>query len=70
MVGLRKIRWQTQKEIAKKYEQSVQLQRNGDLEGYGRIMKEIEDLEKQLKHLRRTNRAICRIVTRCRSHTV
>ena len=40
-----------QKEIAKKYEQSVQLQRNGDLEAYGRIMKEIEDLEKQLEAL-------------------
>ena len=40
-----------QKEIAKKYEQSVQLQRNGDLEGYGRIMKEIEDLEKELQVL-------------------
>lgn len=38
-----------QKEIAKKYEQSVQLQRNGDLEGYGRIMKEIEELEKELQ---------------------
>ena len=36
-------------EIAKKYEQSVQLQRNGDLESYGRIMKEIEDLEKKLQ---------------------
>ena len=44
-----------QKEIAKKYEQSVQLQRNGDIEGYGRIMKEIEDLEKQLEALQRTN---------------
>lgn len=40
-----------QKEIAKKYEQSVQLQRNGDLEGYGRIMKEIEGLEKELQAL-------------------
>ncbi len=37
-----------QKEIAKKYEQSVQLQRNGDLREYGRVMKEIEDLENQL----------------------
>ena len=40
-----------QREISKKYEQSVQLQRNGDLEGYGRIMKEIEDLEKELQAL-------------------
>ena len=38
-----------QKEIAKKYEQSVQLQRNGDLEGYGRIMKKIEELDKELQ---------------------
>jgi uncharacterized membrane protein (UPF0182 family) len=38
-----------QKEIAKKYEQSVQLQRNGDLEAYGRIMKEIEELEQKLE---------------------
>ena len=42
-----------QKEIAKKYEQSVQLQRNGDLESYGRIMKEIEDLRKATGSTRR-----------------
>ena len=40
-----------QKEISKKYEQSVQLQRNGKLEAYGRIMKEIEDLEKKVEQL-------------------
>lgn len=40
-----------QKEISKKYEQSVQLQRNGKLEAYGRIMKEIEDLEKKIEQL-------------------
>jgi len=40
-----------EKEISKKYEESVHLQRNGDLREYGRVMKEIEDLEKQLQEI-------------------
>ena len=39
-------------EISKKYEQSVQLQRDGKLEEYGRLIKEIEGLETQLQELR------------------
>ena len=39
-------------EIAKKYAQSVQLQRDGKLEEYGRLTKEIEGLESQLQELR------------------
>ena len=36
------------KQIEKKYAESVHLQRNGKLEEYGKIMKEIEQLEDQL----------------------
>ena len=39
-------------QIKKKYTQSVQLQRNGKIKEYGRIMKEIEDLEVKLERLR------------------
>ncbi len=31
----------------KKYKEAVQLQRNGNLREYGKVMKEIEELEKQ-----------------------
>ena len=39
-------------QIKKKYTQSVQLQRNGKIKEYGRIMKEIEGLEEKLERLR------------------
>ena len=35
------------KERDRKYKQAVQFQRDGNLRGYAKIMKEIEDLEKQ-----------------------
>ena len=41
------------KQIEKKYAQSVQLQRNGKLEEYGKIMKEIELLEEELLRLQK-----------------
>ncbi len=41
------------KQIEKKYAQSVQLQRNGKLEAYGKIMKEIELLEEELQRLQK-----------------
>ena len=41
------------KQIEKKYAQSVQLQRNGKLEEYGKIMKEIELLEEELSRLQK-----------------
>lgn len=37
-----------QKQIERKYDESVALQRNGRLREYGALMKEIEDLERQL----------------------
>ena len=40
-----------QNKIQKKYTESVQLQRNGKLKEYGEIMKEIEDLEKELSSI-------------------
>ncbi len=36
-----------EKKISKLYEQSVQLQRNGDLRSYGKVMAEIQNLEEQ-----------------------
>ena len=36
-----------EKKISKLYEQSVQLQRNGDLRTYGKVMAEIQNLEEQ-----------------------
>ncbi len=41
------------KQIEKKYAQSVQLQRSGKLEEYGKIMKEIELLEEELIRLQK-----------------
>ena len=41
------------KQIEKKYAQSVQLQRSGKLEEYGKIMKEIELLEEELLRLQK-----------------
>ena len=41
-----------QKEIKKKFAQSVDLQRNGKIQEYGEIMKEIQDLEEELERLR------------------
>lgn len=41
-----------EKKIAKKYDEAVGLQRNGRLREYGALMKEIEDLEKELEGLR------------------
>lgn len=41
-----------QKQIKKKYEQSIQLQRNGKLREYGVLMKEIEELEQELEQIR------------------
>jgi hypothetical protein len=41
------------KQIEKKYAQSVLLQRNGKLEEYGKIMKEIERLEEELIRLQK-----------------
>jgi hypothetical protein len=40
-----------QKQIDKKYEEAVALQRNGRLREYGALMKEIEDLELKLESL-------------------
>lgn len=37
----------TRKELDRKYKLAVEFQRNGKLREYGKIMKEIEDLEKQ-----------------------
>ena len=34
--------------IDKKYEQSIEFQRNGNIREYSRLMKEIRDLEEQL----------------------
>ena len=39
------------KQIEKKYAQSVQLQRNGKLEEYGKVMQEIFLLEEELLRL-------------------
>ncbi len=39
-------------QIAKKYEASVALQRNGRLREYGDAMKEIEELERKLDGLK------------------
>ena len=39
------------KKISKLYEQSVQLQRNGDLRTYGKVMVEVEKLEQELSDL-------------------
>ena len=36
-----------EKKISKLYEQSVQLQRNGDLRSYGKVMAEIQNLEER-----------------------
>ena len=41
-----------EKKISKKYEQSVQLQRSGKIEEYGKIMLEIEQLQDELQQLR------------------
>lgn len=41
------------KQLEKKYAQSVQLQRNGKLEEYGKVMKEIELLEEELLRLQK-----------------
>ena len=41
-----------QKEIKKKFAQSVDQQRNGKIQEYGEIMKEIQDLEEELERLR------------------
>tara|TARA_R110000824_G_scaffold389179_1_gene585157 strand:- start:402 stop:581 length:180 start_codon:yes stop_codon:yes gene_type:complete len=35
-------------QIDKKYEQSIEFQRNGNIREYSRLMKEIRDLEEQL----------------------
>jgi hypothetical protein len=40
-----------EKEIARLYEKSVYLQRNGDLRTYGEVMSKIEALEKELTKL-------------------
>ena len=40
-----------EKEIARLYEKSVHLQRNGDLRTYGKVMSKIEALEKELTKL-------------------
>lgn len=36
-----------EKKISKLYEQSVHLQRNGDLRSYGKVMAEIQNLEER-----------------------
>lgn len=41
-----------QKQIDRKYNESVALQRNGRLREYGVLMKEIEDLEHQLEAMK------------------
>jgi len=41
-----------QKQVDRKYTQSVALQRNGRLREYGALMKEIEGLEQQLDSLK------------------
>ena len=41
-----------EKKISKKYEQSVQLQRSGKIEEYGKIMLEIEQLQDELLQMR------------------
>ena len=43
---------QLEKKIASKYEQAVQLQRNGKIAEYGEAMLEIEQLEQELASLR------------------
>ena len=40
-----------ERKIAKKYDEAVQLQRNGRLREYGALMKEIEDLEAELESM-------------------
>lgn len=40
-----------EKEIAKLYNDSVHLQRNGDLRSYGKIMFKIQSLEEELSKL-------------------
>ena len=40
-----------ERKIAKKYDEAVQLQRNGRLREYGALMKEIEDLETELAEM-------------------
>lgn len=44
-----------EKKISKKYEESVQLQRSGKIEEYGKIMVEIEQLQDELLLLRETS---------------
>jgi|TARA_B110000037_G_scaffold128190_1_gene145757 hypothetical protein len=41
-----------EKKISKKYEESVQLQRSGKIEEYGKIMLEIEQLQDELLQMR------------------
>ena len=40
-----------ERKIAKKYDEAVQLQRNGRLREYGALMKEIEGLEAELESI-------------------
>ncbi len=40
-----------ERKIAKKYDEAVQLQRNGRLREYGALMKEIEGLEAELESM-------------------
>ena len=39
--------------LQRKYAESVQLQRNGNLREYGQVMKEIEKLERELEELQK-----------------
>ena len=41
-----------EKQLQQKYQQSIQLQRNGNLREYGKMMKEIEELENELIRLK------------------
>lgn len=40
-----------QRKIDRKYDESVELQRNGRLREYGAVMKELQALEKQLEEM-------------------
>jgi len=40
------------KEIAKKYKQAIEFQRNGNIRGYSALMAEISDLENRLAEIK------------------
>ena len=46
---------EVQKKIEQKYDQSIEFQRNGKIREYSQVMKEIDELERELVALRTAN---------------